>query len=128
MDKEIEILLVDDEADFRQVMTFWLKSKGYLVMTASDGKSAIQLIKEKRPNIVLLDLIMPVTDGIETLKKIRGFNKNLPVIIISAHVDDPKIKDATRYGISGIFYKGKAFDEWVPLLEVALKAHKRLKR
>jgi len=128
MNKEIKILLVDDESDFRQIMTFWLKSKGYLVIDTSDGKSAIKLIKEKNPDIVLLDLIMPVMDGVKTLRRIRKFNNDLPVIIISAYVGDPRIKDATSYGISGVFYKGRDFSEWFPLLESALRTHKKLKK
>lgn len=126
--KKIKVLVVDDEADFRQLMTFWLKSKGYLTITASDGETAIRLIKENTPDIVFLDLKMPAMDGVETLKRIRGFNKDLPVIIISAHVDDPKAKDAMSYEISGIFYKGKDFEEGLSLLESALRIHKGLKK
>lgn len=128
MNERIKVLLVDDEADYTHSMKFWLESKGYSVMVAYDGKSAIQLVKENPPDIVFLDLKMPVMDGVETLKRIRKFNRRLPVMVVSAHLDDPTIKDATPYGISGVFYKGKDFSEWLPLLESALRTHKRLKR
>jgi two-component system response regulator (stage 0 sporulation protein F) len=128
MDKNIKILLVDDEADFRQLMMFWLKSKGYSVISASDGKSAIQLVKNEQPDIVFLDLRMPVMDGVEVLKRIRKFNKDIPIIVISAYVNDPGARDVTSYGISGVFYKGKNFEEALPLLETALRTHKRLRK
>jgi len=126
--KNIKVLVVDDEADFRRLMTFWLDSKGYSVIVASDGKSAIQLVKEKNPHVVFMDLKMPVMNGIETIKRIRRFDKEIPIIIISAHVGDPEGKEAIPYRISGVFYKGKDFEEGLPLLESALRTHKKLKK
>jgi CheY-like chemotaxis protein len=123
-----KVLLVDDEADFRRLMTFWLTSKGYSVVTASNGKEAVEMIRENPPDICFLDIRMPIMNGIEALKKLREFNKDLPVIIISAYVDDPGTDDALSCGISGVFYKGKNFEEVLPLLESALRTHKKLKK
>lgn len=127
-DKKIKILLADDEADFRNLMTFWLNSKGYAVITAPNGEGAIKLIKDDKPDILLLDLRMPGMHGIEALKKIREFNKELPVIIISGYIEDPETKDVQSYGVSGVFYKGKNFEKMLPLLESALRTHKGLKK
>jgi len=127
-DKQIKVLLVEDEIDFRTLMTFWLKSKGYLVITAADGQSAVQLTKKDNPDVVFLDLFIPGIDGIEVLKKIREFNKDLPVIVISAYVDTPRAKEIWSYGISGVFCKSKDFTESLSLLESALKTHKKLKK
>ncbi|MCM8795907.1 MAG: response regulator [Candidatus Omnitrophica bacterium] len=127
--KNIKVLVVDDEVDFRRLMTFWLQSKGYSVLVASDGNSAIQIVKEEKPDVVFMDLKMPVMDGVEAIKRIRQFDKKLPIIIISAHLDDPKENETLPYGISGIFYKGKDFDtEGLPLLESVLRTHKQLKK
>ncbi|MBL7071540.1 MAG: response regulator [Candidatus Omnitrophica bacterium] len=127
MERKIQVLVVDDEVDFKQLLTFWLESKGYSAITASNGQDALKLMEKTTPDIVLLDIRMPVMDGIETLKRIRKTNKDLPVILISAYINDPKAKDVLSYGISGIFYKGKNFEEVLPLLESALRTHKRLK-
>ena len=62
------------------------------------------------------------------MKEIRRFNKDVPVIIISAYVDDKRAKAAMQEGISGVFYKGKDFSEGLVLLEAALKTHKKLKK
>ena len=124
----IKVLLIDDEDDFRQLMKFWLESKGYSVLAASNGSDGIDLVKNDQPNIVFLDLRMPVMDGVATLKEIRTFNRDLPVIVISAFLDDPRAKEAMAFGISGVFNKAKNFDEGLTVLEVALRRHKDLKR
>lgn len=128
MGKEIKIILIDDEVDFTQPMSFWFKAKGYAVLVANDGETAIKLIKEQAPDIAFLDLNMPVMDGVGVLKNIRKFDKELPVIMISAYVDDPRVQEAREYGISGLFYKGKDFSEGLSLLEAALRTHKNLKK
>jgi CheY-like chemotaxis protein len=120
--------LVDDEADFRELMNFWLKSKGYTVIVAQEGETAVKLAEQENPDIIFLDLNMPVMDGVEALRRIREFNKEVPVIIISAYVDDKKAKETMQYGISGVFYKGKDFQEGLSLLEAALRTHKQLKK
>ncbi len=127
MGRLISVLLVDDEADYTQPMAFWLKSKGYDVFSVTNGKDALNFIKETPPDIVFLDINMPVMDGPTTLKEIRQFNSDIPVIIISAYVDDPRAKGITAYGISGVFYKGSDFNEGLTLIEAVLRTHKNLK-
>jgi len=126
MDKKVKVLLVDDEVDFTQLMSFWLQSKGYSVTVASEGKEAVKSIKENPPDIVFMDLNMPGIDGVGAVKKIRLFDKELPIIIISAYLDDERVKDVGPYGISGVFYKGADFNEGLALLESALRTHKKL--
>jgi CheY-like chemotaxis protein len=127
-EKVIKALIVDDEADFRELMAFWLKSRGYEVLTAPEGETAVRIAQQESPDIIFMDLSMPVLDGYGALKKIREFNKEVPVIIISAYVDDKKAKEAMALGISGVFYKGKDFQEGLSLLEAALRTHKGLKK
>ncbi|MCG8432189.1 MAG: response regulator, partial [Candidatus Omnitrophica bacterium] len=122
MEKGIRVLLVDDEVSFTQTMAFWFESKGCSVTTAHDGQSALDVIQSNPPDIVFLDLNMPIMDGVETLKHLRKINKDLPVIIISAYLDDQKkMLEIRQQGISGVFYKGKDFDKCLSLLETALR-------
>lgn len=127
-EKKVRILVVDDENDFRDLMSFWLKSKGYEVLAASDGRSGVELARNEKPDLIFMDLNMPVMDGTDALRAIREFDKDVPVIIISAFVDDRRAKEAMRQGISGVFYKGKDFQEGLSLLEAALHTHKQLKK
>lgn len=126
MEKKIKVLLVDDEADFTTAMAFWLQSKGYSILVANEGLRAVEMAKSDKPDIIFLDLNMPVMDGAETLKKIREFDTEVPVIIISAYLDDRRAEQVNQYSISGMFYKGSDFSEGLALLETILRRHKKL--
>jgi len=128
MDKKVKILLVDDEADFREPMGFWFKTKGYDIVTAENGAIGVEKVKSENPDIIFLDINMPVMDGVETIKTIREFNKDVPIIFISAYLDLEKIDEVKQYGISGVFYKGGEFEDGLALIEAALRTHKKLQK
>ncbi len=128
MEKRIKVLLVEDEADFRQIVRVWLGSKGYEVIEASNGKDAIGKIKDGSPDIIFMDLHMPVMNGIEALKEIRKIDADVPVMIISAYLDDSLAQEAASHGVSGVFSKDEEFEKWQVLLETALRTHKKLKK
>lgn len=128
MNKKIRILLVDDDPDFVQPVAFWLESKGYEVAIAAEGKIALELIEKERPNIVFLDLKMPKMDGIETLRKIRDIDKELPVIIVTAvYADEKKFAEARKLGTSGFFPKKNDFAQLGLIIETTLRTHKGIK-
>ena len=82
------ILVVDDEIAICNLLRKFLDLKGYEVYTASNGKTAIAKVKEIRPHIVLLDIMMPGMDGIETLKEIKRLDPRVGVIMITAIADN----------------------------------------
>ncbi len=124
MKKGFNILLVDDEQDFLDPIAFWLEAKKYKVRTASNGEEAIKLIKEELPNIVLLDINMPVMNGIETLKHIRENYGDLPVVMITAEIERlPAIQDM---GISGFFPKEGTLEQLEQLLEPVIRIHAKM--
>jgi len=124
MKKGFNVLLVDDEQDFLEPISFWLEAKKYNVRTASNGEEAIKLIKEEIPNIVLLDINMPVMNGIETLKHIRENYGDLPVIMITAEIERlPAIQDM---GISGFFPKEGTLEQLEQLLEPIIRMHAKM--
>lgn len=127
MQDKIQVLLVDDESDFLEPISFWLKSKGYSVMLANNGQKAIELIKSNHPDIVFLDINMPVMSGIETLTCIRKFNKEIPVIILTAYGDRESTTKANQLGISGFFPKKANLTQFADILEVTLRTHKKLR-
>ena len=83
------ILVVDDEPTLRLGFTFALKTEDYEVNAASNGSDALELLDEEDYDLVILDLRMPVMDGLETLAAIRQSKKraHLPVILCSAHIN-----------------------------------------
>lgn len=118
------ILLVDDEEELLKAMRIRLASWGYDVLTATNGKEAIRLVKKEVPDAVILDIMMPEWDGIETLKRIRRFNKKLPVLMLTAYGDDEKFAGARELGISGFIPKGSKFESASELVRIALKGQK----
>jgi two-component system alkaline phosphatase synthesis response regulator PhoP len=69
--KNITILLVDDEPDILEIVGYNLSSEGYNVITASDGKEAVKLAKKRKPQLIILDVMMPEMDGVEACEQIR---------------------------------------------------------
>ena len=81
------ILVVDDEALLVKGIRFNLKSDGYDVITGSNGQEAVELTKSENPDLVVLDVMMPVMDGLTACSRIREFSE-VPIILLTAKVDD----------------------------------------
>ena len=79
------VLVVDDEDDFLNLMQFFLTLEGYDVETVTDGIQAIQAVGREKPDLILLDVIMPRMDGISALRHLRGqkATRDIPVIMLS---------------------------------------------
>ena len=94
------ILVVDDEIEVCNSLKRFLsiKGKGYEVDTANSGKEAVRKVKENRPHIVLLDIIMPGMSGIDTLKEIKKIDPNIGVIMATAVADEEIAKRALQLG------------------------------
>jgi DNA-binding response OmpR family regulator len=109
MDRK-KILVIDDEHDLLALVKFRLEANDYIVVTAADGEEGLLLFKNEKPDLVLLDIIMPKLDGFsvcQTLKK-DPLNKDIPVIMLTAKDRPDDIKQAQRCGASG--YVIKPFD------------------
>lgn len=92
------ILVVDDEMHIVRLLQKYLKSKEYEVFTASGGLEAIQKVKDIRPHVVLLDILMPGMGGIDTLKEIKKIDSKIVVIMVTAVVDEELAKRAIQLG------------------------------
>ncbi|HVP36491.1 MAG TPA: response regulator [Terriglobales bacterium] len=80
-----KILLVEDEPHLLELYQEELQDEGYEVMTTMDGQEAVLLTKKNLPDLVVLDIKIKKLHGLEVLKQIKGFNKNLPVVLNSAY-------------------------------------------
>lgn len=104
--KEKWILVVDDEESVRRYLATFLASEGYRVASAEGGEEAITLLKRGiSPSLVILDMMMPEMDGLETLRKIREIDKDLPVVILSAMGQTRAIVQAMKLGASDYLTK-----------------------
>lgn len=99
------IFIVDDEQAISKLLSYWVKDRWkYQVETFSNGEDAIMSLN-KKPDLVLLDIMLPGVNGIETLKKIKQFDENLPVIMLSAQGSIEVAVDSLRYGAYDYFTK-----------------------
>jgi len=105
-----KILIVDDEADLLKLTAFRLKKSGYEVLTAVNGKEALDLIQNDRPDLMLLDLRIPLISGYDVCKRVRADDKlkDMPVILFTASTDG--ITDRMRE-VGANNYLIKPFDQ-----------------
>lgn len=83
----MKILIADDEADIRNLIKISLEENGYTVLSAQNGKEALDLLLSEDIHLAILDVMMPIMDGFNLLRKIREYN-TIPVIMLTARTDD----------------------------------------
>jgi two-component system alkaline phosphatase synthesis response regulator PhoP/two-component system response regulator VicR len=95
-----KILVCDDERHIVRLIQVNLERQGYTVTTAFDGKEGLEKIRAEKPDLVVLDVMMPYMDGFEVLKTIRREpeTENLPVIMLTAKAQDKDVFEGYHYG------------------------------
>jgi two-component system KDP operon response regulator KdpE len=114
------ILVVDDEPQIRRVMRATLTAQGYAIVEARDGQEALEKVQSERPDLVILDVNMPVMDGLETCRAIRA-GSNVPVIMLtvrSAEKDKVRALDA---GADDYIVKPFGIQELLARIRAALR-------
>ena len=114
------ILIIDDEAQIRKLLTITLQSNNYKIIEASTGKEGVQLISSHTPDLVLLDLGLPDESGHEILKHIREWYSN-PVIIISVQSNEDSIVKALDNGANDYLVKPFRTGELLARIRSALR-------
>lgn len=104
-----KILLVDDDEALRQLYSAELITKGYQVVVASDGDEGLEKAKTEKPNLILLDIMMPKTDGITVLTKIKqeAELKNIPILMLTNFGQENLVKQAFDLGAADYLLKYK---------------------
>lgn len=113
------VLIVEDVADVRMMMKILVQSYGYKAVTADDGYEAIEKFKKYHPDLVLMDMMMPILDGVIATKVIRNLDEigaaNIPIIALTAYKDMYGNK-AIEAGCDIVIPKPLDFDNFKPLL------------
>ena len=122
-----KILVVDDEPDFLKLVKIRLENSGYDVVTALDGKEALEKVKNDKPDAVLLDILMPGMDGLDVLRTIRQENKDLPVFIITAFSNEERFKMANKLNASGFIVKTSDLKEEIERISGILRLSDKYK-
>lgn len=121
------VFIVDDEQAISKLLSYWVKDKWkYEVEVFANGEDVLKKLNA-RPDIILLDIMLPGLDGIETLKRIKQFDENIPVIILSAQGSIEVAVEALRYGAFDYFPKPIDMQRLEPALKNAIKNYDLVK-
>jgi two-component system KDP operon response regulator KdpE len=114
------VLVVDDEPQIVRALRINLSARGYDVMTAYDGKSALGVAVEGKPDVVVLDLGLPDIDGVEVIAGLRGWS-TIPIIVLSARTDSSAKVEALDAGADDYVTKPFGMDELLARLRAAVR-------
>ncbi len=123
--KKEKVLLVDDDADFTDVVSERMESRGVGVDTAASGTEALEKVRDKSYDAIILDLAMPEMDGIETLKRLLADNPDLQVILLTGHATLAKGVEAIKLGAMDFLEKPAEIQKLMEKIEQA-KANRML--
>ena len=115
-----KILVVDDDLAILATISLGLRKAGYQVLQVDSGKPALRICKHEKPDLAILDMIMPDMSGLEVARLLQGETAT-PFIFLSAHSDDSLVKAAVEAGALGYLLKPVEISRIVPAIEVALK-------
>ncbi len=124
MGKAMKIAIVDDERDMRQSISQWLSLSGFETETFASAEDALRGVGNDFPGIVVSDIKMPGMDGMQFLKKLKGVDSQLPVIMITGHGDVPMAVEAMRVGAYDFLEKPFNPDRMTELAKKATNARR----
>ena len=114
------VLVVEDDAPVRNLMVTTLKTHDYKYLTAKNGSEAVMMASSHNPDVLFLDLGLPDMDGIEVIRRIRGWS-NMPIIVISARSDDADKIEALDAGADDYLTKPFSVEELLARLRVTIR-------
>jgi DNA-binding NarL/FixJ family response regulator len=118
----LKILLADDHAVVREGLRVLLEREGFLFSgEASDGREAIVLCERNKPDIAVLDLAMPLLNGIDAAREIIKTNSKIKVILLTMHTEDHLVLESLRAGVTGYVLKTRASNELVQAIRAVSK-------
>jgi DNA-binding response OmpR family regulator len=117
-----KILVVDDDTDLTRALRLRLRANNYDIATACDGYSAIAVAQKERPDLILLDLGLPVGDGFVVLDRLQSSDtlSGIPVIVLSARDPQANEERALKAGAAAFFQKPADNDELLNAIRVSL--------
>ena len=117
------VLIVEDNPDILEILKYNLTKEGYQILEAQDGKIACNIAAEKLPSLVLLDLMLPIVDGLQVCKFLKRNNetKNIPVIIVSAKDEENDIVSGLELGAEDYLTKPFSPKELLARIKAVLR-------
>lgn len=116
------VLLVDDRAEFLRVLTERLQARGYQASGAASGSLALQAVEEHAFDVVVLDMVMPGMDGLETLRRLRRAAPGVPVIVLTGYGTSEDVVQALALGARDYLVKPADLDMLLERIDGAVAA------
>jgi DNA-binding NtrC family response regulator len=116
------VLIVDDDKDIVRIVQTMLEGRGWSISAAYSGSEALEKVASKKPDVVLLDIMMPEMNGIEVLKRIKKIDANARIIMITAFGDVESYLDSMELGAFEYINKPFETDELLELIERVVAA------
>lgn len=122
------VFIVDDSPTVRKLLSLTLKFRGYNVIGAANGKDAWGILQKDKFDIAVIDIIMPIMDGMELLSKIKDDDRinSIPIIILVAEGDEKSIRKGKELGADSYLVKPFQPDELLAKVESLLKTGEKL--
>lgn len=117
----VKVLIVDDEVGVRELLKDALKLAGFEPQVASDGMSALTLLRTYTPDILIIDINMPLMDGFELVERLRKLGNNIPVLMLSARADRIDVTRGLTLGADDYVTKPFGLEELVLRLKAILR-------
>jgi CheY-like chemotaxis protein len=126
----LKVLIIEDEKDFITIVSSRLKSWGHVVVEAMDGRSGIEACEKERPDVIVLDYMLPDKDGVDVLRDIRKFDKDVPVIMLTAYPTERTMANTEQLGINAFIPKLSEYSGSLESLRAAIDmiAQKKIKK
>jgi len=118
-----KILLIDDDPQICEIYSTKLGASSYKVVTAENGEKGLSAVKKEKPDLILLDILMPVMDGARTLVELKqnSETKNIPVLILTSLEDKPEdIKYAKESGAVDFVNKNADFEDLLKKIKASI--------
>ena len=114
---KVTMLIVDDDADMTETLADVLTDMGYEVAVAENGYQAIEMVRQNKYDVALMDIKMPGINGVETFKEVKRIRPQTRVIMMTAYSVQDLIQEALKEGAYAVIYKPMDIDKLVSLVE-----------
>ena len=119
--RSLKVLVVDDEPAIRRFLRTSLTAQGYRVSEAESGPEALGMLRRDAPDVLILDLGLPGTDGFEIIRQVRGTGSAMPILVLSSRSDEAGKVEALDLGADDYVTKPFGIDEFMARLRAALR-------
>ncbi|MBP2306604.1 response regulator [Azospirillum melinis] len=117
----LRVLVVDDEPPIRRFLRTSLTAQGYDIVEAEDGTKALEEVRRRSPDLLVLDLGLPGIDGLEVIRRLRGSGATLPIIVLSSRVDEAGKVEALDLGADDYVTKPFGVEELLARIRTAMR-------